>query len=253
MELQALLFDCDGVLAETERDGHRVAYNRAMQELNIKAEWTVEEYAELVLISGGKERLKYYFGREPDRFPPVQYNQELIHEIYLKKTAIFKNLTNKGDMPSRSGVFRIVREAHEENILLFVCSTSHRESVEALIRHNYGEVCCSWFTELFCGDIVERKKPAPDIYVLAQEKHRLSGEKCFIIEDSRNGLLAAKGAGIHCLITPSYYTFGEDFSGADLVASCLGDPVGEQSRIIKGPPAAAQKGYITVADLDALL
>ncbi|MDR1900425.1 MAG: HAD-IA family hydrolase [Treponema sp.] len=252
MKLQALLFDCDGVLAETERDGHRVAYNHAMRELGIKAEWTVEEYAELVLVSGGKERLKYYFGKEPGRFPPEQYNQELVQEIYLKKTAIFKTMVNKGDLPSRSGIARIVREARKENILLFVCSTSHRESVEALLYHNYGDECYSWFTELLCGDIVDRKKPAPDIYVLAQKKYGLLGEKCFIIEDSRNGLLAAKGAGMHCLITPSYYTFGEDFSGADLVASCLGDPGGEQSRIIKGR-SSLQRGYITVADLDSLL
>ncbi|MDR0622934.1 MAG: HAD-IA family hydrolase, partial [Treponema sp.] len=248
-----LLFDCDGVLAETERDGHRVAYNRAMKESGIKAEWTVEEYAELVLISGGKERLKFYFEKYPEKFPPERFNSELIQEIYLKKTAIFKAMVQGGDLPPRSGIARIIREAHEGGILLFVCSTSHKESVEALLRYNYGEEYLSWFTELFCGDIVVHKKPAPDIYTLAGNKYRLEKKRCFVIEDSRNGLLAAKGADMRCLITESYYTTGEDFTGADIVVNCLGDPGGEQGRIIQSSRPVPSRGYITVADLDSLL
>jgi HAD superfamily hydrolase (TIGR01509 family) len=253
MKLQALLFDCDGVLAETERDGHRVAYNRAMKESGVEAEWTVEEYAELVLVSGGKERLKFYFEKYPDRFPPDQFNLELIQQIYLKKTAIFKAMVQEGALPPRSGIARIIREAHEEGILLFVCSTSHRESVEALLRHNYGEECLSWFTELFCGDVAAHKKPAPDIYILAGNKYALERERCFVIEDSRNGLLAALGAGMRCLITESYYTTGEDFTEADMVVNCLGDPGGEESRIIKSSRPVSSRGYITVADFVSFL
>jgi HAD superfamily hydrolase (TIGR01509 family) len=253
MKLQALLFDCDGVLAETERDGHRVAYNRAMKELGVAAEWPVEEYAKLVLISGGKERLKFYFEKDPDKFPPDRFNSDLIQWIYLKKTAIFKAMVHDGALPPRSGIARMIEEAHEEGILLFVCSTSHQESVEALIRHNYGKRCLSWFTELFCGDIVSHKKPAPDIYTLAGTKYKLKGDCCFIIEDSRNGLLAAREAGMHCLITPSYYTIGEDFTEADMVVNCLGDPDGEQSLVIKSSRPVPQRGYITIADLASLL
>jgi HAD superfamily hydrolase (TIGR01509 family) len=197
--------------------------------------------------------LKFYFEKYPDRFPPKQFNSELVQEIYLRKTAIFKAMVQEGALPSRPGVARIIREAHEEGILLFVCSTSHRESVEALLRHNYGEEYLSWFTELFCGDIVAHKKPAPDIYVLAGNKYKLEKERCFIIEDSRNGLLAAKGAGMHCLITESYYTTGEDFTEADMAVSCLGDPGGEQGRTLRSPRPLSPRGYITVADLASLL
>lgn len=253
MKLQALLFDCDGVLAETERDGHRIAYNRAMGESGIKAEWTVEKYAKLVLISGGKERLKSFFENHPEDFPPDQFNAKLIQEIYLKKTAIFKAMVQEGALPPRPGIARIIREAHERGVLLFVCSTSHRESVEALLRHNYGTECFSWFTELFCGDIVAHKKPAPDIYTLAGDKYKLEKKRCFVIEDSRNGLLAALGAGMHCLVTESYYTSGEDFTGADIVVSSLGDPSGEQGKIIYSSRPVPPRGYITVADLDSLL
>jgi HAD superfamily hydrolase (TIGR01509 family) len=253
LKLEALLFDCDGVLAETERDGHRVAYNRAMAELGIAAHWESGEYAELVLIAGGKERLAYYFNKESAKFPPDVYNRDLIQRIYLKKTEIFKAMAAEGAMPPRSGVARIAREAHAEGVKLFVCSTSHRESVAALIRHNYGTGCLSWFTELFCGDIVAKKKPAPDIYLLAADKYNLNKKSCFVIEDSRNGLLAAKSAGMHCLITQSYYTVHEDFSEADMVVSCLGDPDGEESRIIKSVKSLPIRPFVSVADLEHLL
>jgi len=253
MKMQALLFDCDGVLAETERDGHRVAYNKAMKELGIDAEWTEKEYGELVLISGGKERLKNYFNKYPSRFTSDKYNSDLIQEIYLKKTEIFKYMANNGSLPPRSGIARIIREAHEEGLLLFVCSTSHQESVKALLSHNYGEECLTWFTKLYCGDVVAKKKPAPDIYLFARNEFNLDGNHCFVIEDSRNGLLAALGAGMHCLITQSFYTVDEDFSEADIVTNCLGDPGGEEAKILNSSRPIPERGYITAADLDMLL
>jgi HAD superfamily hydrolase (TIGR01509 family) len=253
MKLQAILFDCDGVLAETERDGHRVAYNRAMTDLGIDADWSEKEYADLVLISGGKERLRHYFSRDLARFPESRFNGELIQRIYEKKTEIFKAMAREGALPPRSGIARIIREAHEQGIALFVCSTSHKESVETLLRRNYGETCLPWFTELLCGDIVPRKKPAPDIYLLAKDKYHLDPEKCCIIEDSRNGLLAAKGAGMHCLVTESFYTTSEDFSEADMVVSCLGDPGGEAARVIKAGKTGPKSPWITIADIETLL
>ncbi|MDR0641833.1 MAG: HAD-IA family hydrolase [Treponema sp.] len=248
MNLRALLFDCDGVLAETERDGHRVAYNRAMKSLGIDAQWQADEYGELVLISGGKERLKYYFEKDRAKFPDDKFGTELIQKIYVEKTAIFKEMVNRGDMPPRPGIARIVEEAHGAGILLFVCSTSHRESVEALLKKNYGEQVFSWFTELFCGDVVAKKKPAPDIYLLAKNKYGLDPACCCVIEDSRNGLLAAKAAGMRCLITKSYYTRHEDFSEADGVASSLGDPGGEEA-LICGGRLRKDLTYISLEDI----
>jgi HAD superfamily hydrolase (TIGR01509 family) len=253
MKLQAILFDCDGVLAETERDGHRVAYNEAMTRLGVPGEWSPEEYGELVQISGGKERLKYYFNKYSERFPPGRFGPDLIQSIYLKKTEIFKEMAGKGSLPPRSGIARLITEAHEREVRLFICSTSHKESVEALVRRNYGENRLSWFTELFCGDVVPRKKPAPDIYNLAKDKYGLDPARCFVIEDSRNGLLAAKGAGMHCLVTRSFYTAGEDFSEADMAVSCLGDPDGEETHIIGSKGRKETKNYITVMELDSLI
>jgi HAD superfamily hydrolase (TIGR01509 family) len=253
MKLQALLFDCDGVLAETERDGHRVAYNSAMKELGIPSEWSEQEYSELVLVSGGKERLNYYFRKYPKKFPSHVFTRELIQEIYSKKTEIFKNMIKEGILPTRSGIARILDEAHKKGVLLFVCSTSHKESVSTLLHYNYGDYYLGLFTELFCGDIVLHKKPAPDIYNLVKEKYNLVPEYCFVVEDSRNGLLAAKGAGMFCIITQSFYTFKENFGEADIVVSCLGDPGGEEAVIIKDSGGNIQKKYITVDDFEFLL
>ena len=253
MELQALLFDCDGVLAETERDGHRVAYNQSMMENGIDAKWSIEEYAELVLISGGKERLRYYFKKNPEKFPAERFDDELIQKIYLKKTALFKEMINTGALPPRPGVGRIINEAHEKGVQLFVCSTSHRESVEALLSHNYGTHVVKWFTELFCGDSVARKKPAPDIYILVRDTYKLDTERCIVIEDSRNGLLAAKGAGMHCFITSSFYTKDEDFKEADAVVTCLGDSDGEKAKIIQPGRLKLPLEIISLEDINSLL
>jgi HAD superfamily hydrolase (TIGR01509 family) len=253
MKLQAILFDCDGVLAETERDGHRVAYNRAMTDLNIEVQWSEDEYAELVLISGGKERLWHYFSLNRARFPEHRFGREIIQRIYEKKTEIFKAMARDGALPPRAGIARVITEAHNLGISLFVCSTSHRESVESLLRRNYGEHCLAWFTELLCGDIVPHKKPAPDIYLLVKDKYHMDPECCCVIEDSRNGLLAAKGAGMRCLVTQSYYTTAENFTEADMVVSCLGDPNGEAIRVIKKGKARLKSPWITIADIEALL
>lgn len=245
-KLKALVFDCDGVLAETERDGHRVAFNRAFRQAGIDAEWSVEEYKELVKISGGKERMKHYFKDKIDN--------EKIAELHKLKTSIFMEMSEAGQLPGRTGIKRIIKEAHDAGLLLFVCSTSNEKSVSSLLRANVGEEYFGWFTELFCGDIVKEKKPAPDIYNLVKEKHHLLPEECFVVEDSRNGLLAAKAAGMHCVVTPSFYSADEDFTEADLVVSSLGDPGESKITIIKGNPKLTRDPvYITVRDLDAMV
>ena len=252
-KLQAILFDCDGVLAETERDGHRVAYNTALKALSIDGEWSVEEYAELVRVSGGKERLRYYFNKYPDRFPPERYNAELIQRIYQTKTELFKSMAVEGKLPGRSGIGRLVREAREAGVRTFVCSTSHEKSVATLILADFGQKTLGSFTALLCGDVVAHKKPAPDVYLLAAERYGLEPKRCLVVEDSRNGLLAAKAAGMNCLMTPSYYTRGEDFSEADAVVSALGDPNGEQMEWLDCPEGLAKRPYVDLSSLMQLV
>jgi HAD superfamily hydrolase (TIGR01509 family) len=243
--LKALIFDCDGVLAETERDGHRVAFNKAFRQAGLDAEWSVEEYGELVKISGGKERMKSYFKEKAD--------DEKIAGLHKLKTGIFMEMSEAGQLPGRTGIKRIIKEAHDAGLMLFVCSTSNEKSVSSLLKANVGEEYFSWFTELFCGDIVKAKKPAPDIYNLVKDKYNLLPDECFVVEDSRNGLLAAKAAGMNCIVTPSFYSAEEDFSEADIVVSSLGDPGTPKITVIKSNPRLTRDAeYITVRDLIAI-
>jgi HAD superfamily hydrolase (TIGR01509 family) len=219
--MKALIFDCDGVLVDTERDGHRVAFNRAFAAAGIDVEWDVELYGELLKIAGGKERMTHYFARHG--WPQGTTAETLIPELHKKKTAIFTELIAQGSLPLRPGVRRIVDEAHAAGIRLGVCTTSNPKAVDGVLDL-LGAERRKWFELVLAGDVVSRKKPDPEIYVLAGERLGLEPRDCVVIEDSRNGLLAAVGAGMPCLITKSAYTQNEDFREAARVVSELGDP-----------------------------
>jgi HAD superfamily hydrolase (TIGR01509 family) len=238
--MKALIFDCDGVLVDTERDGHRVAFNRAFAAAGIDADWDVELYGELLKIAGGKERMTHYFNEAG--WPEGQTAATLIPELHKKKTAIFTELIASGGLPLRPGVARIVDEARAAGVRLGVCTTSDPKAIDGVLDL-LGAKRKSWFELVLAGDVVKKKKPDPEIYNLAKQRLGLDARDCIVIEDSRNGLLAALGAGIRCLITTSAYTLDEDFSGAAKVVPELGDPPNvrvalEDLQTLKAPRAA---------------
>jgi HAD superfamily hydrolase (TIGR01509 family) len=219
--MKALIFDCDGVLVDTEKDGHRVAFNQAFAEAGLGTVWDVPLYGELLKVAGGKERMTHYFettgwphGRDPDTLVPA---------LHKRKTAIFTELIASGRLPLRPGVARIVDEATAAGIRLGVCTTSNPKSVDGVLDL-LGRERKSRFEVVLAGDVVSKKKPDPEIYNLAKQRLELDGAECVVIEDSRNGLLAAVGAGMPCLITTSTYTTEEDFHEAARVVPELGDP-----------------------------
>ena len=220
--MEALIFDCDGVLVDTERDGHRVAFNMAFAYKGINVIWSIEDYKEMVKVSGGKERMVHYFDKKgwPANFTD---REELIISLHREKTEFFMNLIESGALSLRPGVKRIVDEAIGHNIKLAVCSTSNEKSVNLIVRLLLGDQRRSNFQAILAGDIVTRKKPDPEIYNLLAEKLSINPKNCIVIEDSRNGLMAAKSAGFNCLITTNGYTAEEDFTEADLIVSELGD------------------------------
>lgn len=223
--MKALIFDCDGVLVDTERDGHRVGFNRTFAAFGIDAEWSVELYAKLLLVAGGKERMTAYFdefGWPEDQLAEHGGKAELILALHLKKTEITAGLVEEGALPLRPGIARIVDEAIAAGVRLGVCTTSNAKFIDAVLDL-FGPERKAAFEFVHAGDVVAKKKPAPDIYELAKQTLGLPVNQCVVIEDSRNGLLAAKGAGLPCLITTSTYTVDEDFSEADRVVSELGD------------------------------
>ena len=220
--IKALIFDCDGVLVDTERDVHRVAFNRAFEVMGIDAEWDVKLSGELLLIAGGKERMRHYF--EHHGWPDHEYgpHDELIAELHKKKTAIGSDMIANGEAALRPGLVRIVDEAIEAGVRMGVCTTSNPKFIDAVLDL-LGPERKAKFEFVHAGDVVKKKKPDPEIYELAKQSLGLPPEQCVVIEDSRNGLLAATGAGLPTLITTSTYTVDEDFREAIKVVPELGD------------------------------
>jgi HAD superfamily hydrolase (TIGR01509 family) len=222
--LKALIFDCDGVLVDTERDAHRVAFNRAFEQFNIDAEWDVDLYGELLLVAGGKERMRAYFDRFgwPENVADDAAKDALIKALHQEKTRIGSEMIASGELSLRPGISRIVDEAIASGVKLGVCTTSNPAFIDAVLDL-FGPERKARFDFVHAGDCVAKKKPAPDIYELAKQSLGLPTHECMVIEDSRNGLLAATGAGLPTLITTSTYTVDEDFTGAVKVVPELGD------------------------------
>jgi len=228
--LRALIFDCDGVLADTERDGHRVAFNRAFAKKGYGIKWDVQLYKELLKIAGGKERTRYYF--DQTGWPEDVCDKEsLIKELHKLKTDLYMQIIEEGSLPLRPGVARLVDEAIADRIALAVCSTSNERAVNLLLEKLLGYQRRAKFDLILAGDVVSKKKPDPEIYNLALQRLGMEAAKCVVIEDSRNGLLAAKAAGTFCLITTNGYTEDEDFSEADIIVPELGDPPNVQVKL----------------------
>lgn len=252
---KVLLFDCDGVLADTERDGHRVAFNRMWAEFGVPWQWSVEEYGRKLKIGGGKERMASLF-QEQDFLkvfnPPKTEaeRQEIVKKWHQRKTEIYKGIIASGRIRVRSGVKRLSEGAHAQGLVLGVCSTSAREAVESVLARAVGKENVWKFSLVLAGDVVKAKKPAPDIYLMAARELQVSPPECLVVEDSRNGLLSAVAAGMKCVVTINDYTREEDFSEAAIVLTCLGDPGGERC-VVLGNRSRAQVGeYLTVAALE---
>ncbi|HJS36810.1 MAG TPA: HAD-IA family hydrolase [Burkholderiales bacterium] len=218
--LEALIFDLDGTLADTE-ETHRQAFNAAFIELALWWDWSPPLYASLLKVSGGKERLRHYIGTL--RVPAAERERLLaiVPALHDTKTRIYTELLVRGQRPFRPGVLALLRAAKGAGLKLAIASTTTSANVDALLQANLGAAREVAFDVVACGDVVPEKKPAPDIYRLALSSLRLPSEACIAFEDSLNGLRAAKAAGLTTVITPSRWTKEEDFSGADLVLPSL--------------------------------
>lgn len=243
MRLAALLFDVDGTLADTERDGHRVAFNQAFRQAGLDWDWSVPLYGELLSVTGGKERIRHFLDSyRPDFQRPMNF-AGFVTDLHKAKTVIYTRMLEEGGIPLRPGVHRLLQEALNANLRLAIATTTTPNNVTALLRSTLGSDGERWFEVIAAGDIVPAKKPAPDIYHFTLQKMRLSASVCLAFEDSENGIKATRGADLLTLITINEYTATQDFSAAALVLDQLGEP-GQPFRILRGE--IGRYSYVTV-------
>ncbi|WP_250036325.1 HAD-IA family hydrolase [Paractinoplanes maris] len=250
--MTALIFDCDGVLADTERYGHLPAFNATFERFGLPVRWTEQEYGEKLRIGGGKERMASLF--DDPAFAaaagPGDRTEKLV-TWHRAKTAAFQQLVAAGQVPTRPGVSRIIRDALAAGWTVAVASTSAEESVRAVLAGAAGEAAAG--IPVFAGDVVPAKKPDPAIYQLTVAELGLDPAATLVVEDSRNGLLAATRAGLKCLVTVNGYTRDEDFGEAALVVSELGDDGRPPIEVLADRAGVRPGAYLTLDDLRACL
>lgn len=247
-ELKYILWDVDGTLADTERDGHRVAFNIAFKAAGLERRWDVPTYGKLLSVTGGKERIQFDIDRGD--MPKMPY--EKIAELHANKTSAYQQLIAEGRIPLRPGVRRLLEEAYEADITLGIATTTTPAALDALIEHSLGSEWFDRFAVLAAGDIVPAKKPAPDIYTYAMQKLGAKPEETIAMEDSENGCKSAQAAKLKCIITTNGYTANHDFTGAHLVVPELGEPDHPVKNIVSNPYKLQGLGYITLQHCQTL-
>lgn len=254
--MNALVFDCDGVLADTERYGHLPAFNQMFAEFDLPVRWDEEEYGRRLKIGGGKERMMSLLTPEfvaAAGLPTDADGQRaVVAQWHRRKTELYTEMVAAGALPARPGVSRLVADAAAAGWQLAVASTSAEPSVRAVLEHVVGPDTAARFLVL-AGDVVAHKKPAPDIYLLALERMGLQPTEAVVVEDSGNGFAAAHAAGIPCVVTVNDYTREDDFSGAAVVVSSLGDPDGERTRVLANAANAPVGDCVDLRTLESLV
>ncbi len=208
LKLEALIFDVDGTLAETE-EAHRFAFNETFAEFGLGWHWSVDDYRRLLRTTGGKERMKVHAAAMGETV-----DDETLARIHLAKTGRYGEILARREIELRPGIARLLADAEEAGIRLAVATTTNRPNVDALIEATLGKPAQDVFEVIAAGDEVKAKKPAPDVYLEALRRLQLPAANCLALEDSRNGLRSACAASIATIVSPSRYTAGEDFSGA---------------------------------------
>ena len=248
-ELKALIFDVDGTLAETERDGHRPAFNQAFTDAGLDWNWSEERYGELLEVSGGKERMRAFVQQSrpdlklPDKFADLT---AFIKHVHATKTKYYEQAAAEGRIPLRPGVERLLNEAREKGVRLAIATTTTPANVQALLENTLGAASLKWFEVIAAGDMVPKKKPAPDIFEYALKHLNLPAESCLGFEDTNNGLLSATQTGLKTIVTVNDYTRLQDFSKATLVISDFGEP-DAPFKVISGDARGAKYFDIALA------
>tara|TARA_B100000700_G_scaffold319061_1_gene413514 strand:+ start:490 stop:1236 length:747 start_codon:yes stop_codon:yes gene_type:complete len=193
--LQAVFWDVDGTIAETEMQGHRKAFNKAFNYFNLDWYWSVRTYTSLLEVTGGRNRIKYFAQNNS-----LNLNSELINDIHFKKQEFYKSIINKGEIPLREGVFRLINELKDKSVMQVIVTTSSRLAVIPLLEKHF-KCIYDIFDAIYTFEDVINTKPHPEIYIKAKNDINLSSKDILVIEDSLQGYKSANEAGLNVLIT----------------------------------------------------
>lgn len=244
--LAAVIFDVDGTLVDSERHGHRVAFNLAFEEFGLGYVWDEVPYGELLHTTGGVRRIDHFLAGEG---MPEQERACLAPALHQRKTAILNDLVTQGRIELRPGVRRLIDELSGVGVRLAVATTGSRSWVAGLLTHALPDVA---FEAVVTGDEVERRKPEPDAFLLALQRLTVDASTAVAVEDSLEGVASATAAGLTTVAVVNDYTAGHDVGAADLVLDGFGDP-GHPARVLADRRATGCAGILDFTTLRRLL
>ena len=221
--LRALVWDVDGTLAETEHDGHRIAFNQAFADEGLAWHWDEALYRDLLATTGGKERMRGWWQRVDPAAAAAPEAAARIARLHARKTAIYVDLVARGAVQLRPGVARLLQAARKAGLTLAIATTTSPDNVQALLQATLGADSPGWFACIGAGDVVPAKKPAPDIYHWVLQRLGMAAADCLALEDSAPGSAAAVAAGLPTVVTRSRYTLADTLPASPLLRADVAD------------------------------
>jgi HAD superfamily hydrolase (TIGR01509 family) len=246
--IQALIWDVDGTLAESERDGHRVAFNIAFEALGLPWRWDEARYGALLKITGGRERLMHDMNTRDDAPTLADARENLARSLHKKKNEAYADLVRQGRIVFRDGVAELMRQCRSRGVRLGIATTTSRVNVQALMHSQLGADWASQFGTVVCGEDVRAKKPDPEVYLKALRELGVGPLQAVAIEDSPGGVAAARAADIPVIVTRSHYFADAPIDGAVAIGPGLHTRAGWRPGLRPTPGAP---GGVTLDDIDA--
>jgi HAD superfamily hydrolase (TIGR01509 family) len=236
-KLEALIFDVDGTLADTE-SAHLAAFNHAFAEQGLDWQWDEVLYTQLLEISGGKERMLHYWKLVHPEMKDIDGSglRDTIEHLHALKTAAYESAVQGGAVQLRPGVLALIHQAHQQGLRLAIATTTSPVNIAVLLRNAIGPDWKELFVVIEDASTAPKKKPHPQVYLQTLTRLGLPAGSCLALEDSSNGLRAAVAAGLKTIVTPNNFTAHHDFFGALRVLPNLEGVSVEQLHTMHGQP-----------------